>query len=422
MEAAPEAMAPAGADPRDARPFGLDWLIAPIAGTAFLREHWERAPLFVAREDPSYFRDLPGLDAVDELITATASGPARTDDEGRIVRTDRNGVLSERAIALGANGVPDIQDVYRAYDGGHTIVLNQIHRRSAAVALLCRALQEALQHRIGANLYLTPRAGQGFLAHVDTHDVFILQLHGEKLWRVGRPAHALPLRGARSGRIELDDPAEYRLRPGDVLYLPRGAPHEALTAATSSLHLTVGIYVYRWVDLLTEALGELAEEEVQLRTALPAGFLDRPLDARHATQLADDLVVALAGTDLLARAQRRLGAKLLRSGRAAAGGHFRSLDAVAELCGESVVARAPGVLCRVGADPDTASIEFDTNYVSGPAALRPALDFVAQHERFAVCELPGELSTEDKVDLVRRLVAEGLLIFIDHGNGGRRDG
>ena len=63
-------------------------------------------------------------------------------------------------------------------------------------------------------------------------------------------------------------------------------------------------------------------------------------------------------------------------------------------------------------------IEFATNYVSGPAPLEPALRFVAEHERFAVSELPGELTPEDKLDLVNRLVSEGLLICPDESYGG----
>jgi bifunctional lysine-specific demethylase and histidyl-hydroxylase NO66 len=114
----------------------------------------------------------------------------------------------------------------------------------------------------------------------------------------------------------------------------------------------------------------------------------------------------------------RLGTKLLGGGKAAGRGHFRALDAISGLTAESVVARAPGVLCRVRSTSEEVLIEFATNYVSGPLRLEPALKFVADHQQFAICELPGELSTEEKLDLVSRLVSEGLLNCTDESHGG----
>jgi bifunctional lysine-specific demethylase and histidyl-hydroxylase NO66 len=133
------------------QPFTLSWILHPLAAADFFRDHWETQPLFVGREDPDYFMDLPGLDAVDELITATTSGRVRWINDGHMVRTDARGNLSERPIRLDANGIPDLQDVFRAYDSGYTVVVNQLHRRSATVALMCRSLEVSLHHPVGVN-------------------------------------------------------------------------------------------------------------------------------------------------------------------------------------------------------------------------------------------------------------------------------
>src|SRR5690349_18883370 len=114
--------------------FSIDWLLHPMAAVDFFRTHWETHPLLVSRKCPDYFTELPGLDAVDELITATTSGQTSGSiNDGYIVRTDRSGALSERPVRLGTNGSPDIQDVYRAYHDGYSIVVNRVHRRSAVV-------------------------------------------------------------------------------------------------------------------------------------------------------------------------------------------------------------------------------------------------------------------------------------------------
>lgn len=392
------------------RPFDLDWLLHPIAKEDFFRAHWESEPLLINREDRNYFAGLPGLDAVDELIASTPVAWTRPGNGGRMVRTDRDGTTSIRYFQLNASGIPDIQDVYRAYENGYTIVVNRIHHRSAPVALLCHTLESALHHPVGVNLYLTPRGGQGLGVHVDTHDVFILQLHGNKEWRIAAPPKSLPLVSTKRDKLEsILDFRAYTLNPGDVLYLPRGFPHEAMTASSSSLHLTVGIYLYRWVDLLSEALRLVAEDRAEFRNALPPGFLDAPTDTAYLSKLTGQLASALMEQSLMERIKECLGSGLLQTAKAPTGAGFRSVDAISNLTPESVAIRAPGLFCRVRSNSTEAIIEFPANFVAGPALIEPALRFIAEHERFVIRELPGKLPTEDKIDLVARLVTEGLL-------------
>jgi hypothetical protein len=388
--------------------FSLDYLLHPVVAAEFLSVNWEEEPLLISRGNGEYYASLPGLDDVEELITATSAGRLRSPQDVGAIRSSQNGNLSKLDIPLVANGMPDIQGVYRAYSDGYTIVVNGVHRRSAAVAGLSRALESALHHPIGANLYLTPRDGQGFPPHVDTHDVFILQLHGSKEWHVGRPFMDLPLISADHGPLTLSDFRKFTLTPGDALYLPRGFPHEALTSNSSSLHLTVGIHTYRWLDFMVAALGVLAEEDINFRQALPPGFLDSPLQAR-VPELANRLSESLAEGPLAECTKVRLASKLLGNSKAAGPGHFRSLDLISSLTEDSVVARSSGLFCRVRTTSSEALIEFSTNFVSGPLFLESAFKFVAERERFAVRELAGELSIGEKLDIVSRLISEGLL-------------
>ena len=54
-----------------------------------------------------------------------------------------------------------------------------------------------LGHPVQANAYATPAGAQGFAVHHDTHDVFVLQVAGEKRWLVYEPALELPLKDQR---------------------------------------------------------------------------------------------------------------------------------------------------------------------------------------------------------------------------------
>ncbi|WP_168334681.1 cupin domain-containing protein [Rhizobium leguminosarum] len=395
----------------------LAWLLSPTPVDHFFEACWEQRHLFIGRVAPDYFSALPGIDDVDELITATTPGIARSTDDGLLVRADGNGEPSQRAFRTGANGIPDIHDIYRAYHDGHSVVLNRLHRRSAPIAALCEALEAELHHPVGANMYLTPAHSQGFSAHVDTHDVFILQLHGTKEWHVWSATDELPLASAAHQRLHLAaDFERCVLLPGDVLYLPRGVPHEAVTSSSSSLHLTVGIHVYRWLDLLREALEALAMQRPRLRKALPPGFLDRGITGDQLREVIAEASAGLLDEDLMRSVELHLGARLRTEPRVAQPGHFRSIDLITGLTDESRVSRSTGSICTARTSAGEARIEFAGNYVAGPAAMGPAVRFIAENEQFIVHQIPGDLSREDRLDLVSRLVSEGLLYLSDINN------
>ena len=137
-----------------------------------------------------------------------------------------------------------------------TVIIMTMQQRWAPVATLCRELEAFFRCPVHANLYLTPEGAQGFDAHFDTHEVFVLQLEGAKQWRLFGSPRPLPLVDERFDvpKDQLGPPREVRLEAGDLLYIPRGFVHEAFTSEQASLHLTVGVNVYRWADLLGEAL------------------------------------------------------------------------------------------------------------------------------------------------------------------------
>jgi ribosomal protein L16 Arg81 hydroxylase len=388
----------------------LEWLLDPLTPSSFFEEYYETAPLHVRRDDPDRFAGLLNVEDVDHLLTATVSTRARPGDGERLVRAEADGSLSERRVmSLADTGAVDVQAVYRAYGEGFTLIVNQVHRRSSPVALLCRELQAELHHPVGANLYVTPARSQGFLPHADTHDVFIVQLHGTKEWHVSAPHLELPLADETAGRQTLPDARAYALAPGDVLYLPRGFRHAALTGSSSSTHLTVGVHAFRWRDVFREAIDLLAADDVAFRTALPVEYFDEPFASERVAELSSRLGAALADQSFLERARERMRSRFVATSAPAGFGRFASLDAVGALEADSVVLRNPSVVCVVRRSDGEATIEFLGNYVAGPRFLEEAFRFIATHDRFTVAELPGDLSMPDRLDLVGRLVSEGLL-------------
>ncbi|MBA2296075.1 MAG: cupin-like domain-containing protein [Actinobacteria bacterium] len=262
-----------------------------MADPAAFAAAWGRDALHAtASELPRPFDDLLDLDAVDELLSRRG---LRTP----FLRLAKDGVVVPssaftRSGGVGAEIADQVDDaaVARLFAEGATIVLQALHRVWSPVMDFAHALGAELGHPVQVNAYVTPPSSRGFAAHYDIHDVFVLQVSGEKRWVVHEPVLEAPLRTQpwTSNRAAVERAAESSplldvvLRPGDALYLPRGFVHAADALGDVSAHLTVGIHVVTRYALL-QALVALGDDEEGLRTSLPLhlDLADEDLVARE---------------------------------------------------------------------------------------------------------------------------------------------
>jgi hypothetical protein len=294
-------------------------------------------------------------------------------------------------------GVADPDRVATAFEQGATIVLQALHLNWTPVARFCRALEAELGHPAQANSYYTPRRSQGFAVHHDTHDVFVLQISGEKHWRVYEPLWELPLKQQRYSKAlgEHGPPVlELTLRAGDTLYLPRGWLHDALTSETDSLHLTVGVNVYTWVEAIRAALEE-CEEDVEFRRSVPE-------DGEVEADLLDRLAARLSPEEVARRAR----ARFVSGRRPILDGQLEEVRALESIAVDTPLERRPTVI----ADLHGATLSFEGKHVTFPERVREELEaLVAADEPFTAAGLPGDLDDESRLVLVRRLIREGFL-------------
>jgi hypothetical protein len=285
------------------------------------------------------------------------------------------------------------------WERGATIVLQGLHLHRPELGAFCRSLERTLGHPAQVNAYYTPRAAQGLPVHHDTHDVFVLQVSGEKRWLVYEPALELPLRNQKY-TAEMGSPGEpvhdLVLRPGDMLYLPRGWLHEALTSESDSLHLTVGVNVVTWLDAFKSALEECGDE-LGFRRSIGDGGVD-------------ELVDVLRGRLTTDAVERRAAEKLARTRRPIRDGQLSQLRAIEELDVDSEVELRETVLVHASEHNGSFELTFDGKEVAFPARIRDEVSWILERdEAFTAADLPGDLDDESRLVLVRRLVREGLL-------------
>src|SRR5205823_5749289 len=109
---------------------------------------------------------------------------------------------------------------------------------------------------------------------------------------------------------------------------------------------------------------------------------------------------------------RLLSARELASRPAAPAARFAAIDpaAIKALHVGSHVRKRPGTPCRVVEGFGWISIQYPSHAVNAPLRMGPALEYIAHLEEFMISTLPGHVTDDEKVALVRQLVAEGLLL------------
>ena len=381
----------------------LDRCIEPVEAQRFLDEYWETKPLLVPRDEEGRFLDLLSMAEVERRI---ADGGLRW-PAFRVVKEGEKIVLSDYAEDIPWSPKPftasaRVERIADEFERGATIVLQALQLQHPALAEFCRDLEADLGHPVQANAYYTPASAQGFAVHHDTHDVFCLQVEGEKRWLVYPPVLELPLKHQKYVP-ELGEPGDpvldVTMRAGDMLYLPRGWLHQAMTSDTASLHLTVGVNVFTWRDAMKEALDEAAREDVELRRGVPS-------DGRSPEGLLDALAARLAPDQVSSR-QRQSFVKTRRPIRDDAFDQLRALD---ELDLDTPVELRRSVIADLSEAENELRLSFEGRELILPAFLRDDLAFLLEtDEPFSPSDLPGRLDDEGRLVLVRRLVREGLL-------------
>jgi bifunctional lysine-specific demethylase and histidyl-hydroxylase NO66 len=381
---------------------------------AFVRDHWARAPLLRRGAGPGGFDDLLSLDDVDRILSTTAPRAPYF----RLVKDGKPLPASAytKSGRIGSVPLSDLADpgrIFAEFAGGATIVLQGLQRYWAPLARFCRDLELFLTHPVQVNAYLTPPASRGLGVHHDTHDVFVLQVHGRKLWQVWDAAVPFPLGHQTKLPPGAEAPTEpplvgAELAPGDCLYVPRGFRHAARTAETASLHLTVGMLTYNWNDLLREVL-DLATEETWFREGLPIGFAEDP--AALAASLAERVAELRRFLDKvdLSRVAERAANRFWANRAPLLDGQLRQLLALDELDDATEVRRRPGATCRLRVAGDRLELLLGDRTLGMPAALEPAVRRLLAADRCTPADLAGELDPASRLVLVRRLVREGLL-------------
>ena len=385
----------------------LDWLISPIEKETFFDRYWEKRPLVVRRKQRDYFASLLSLDEVDRAITTLNLNYPNI--------TLKNADKPVTAADYTVRGALDVASVYQLFSQGSTIVLAFLDTIIPTLTSLCRSLESELSFPLQANAYLTPPGAKGAKHHYDTHDVFVLQIVGSKLWTIYGTPVQLPLRGQDFDPAVHEQGAqtmEFELEAGDVAYIPRGVVHDARSSESVSLHITLGILCYSWADLLLELAAEASLNDPALRKALPPGFAREEFDSAKAHAILEKLLQRLLVKSSLEAVLDRFTDQWISACPPLLRGQMNQMGLTDQIKIDSVVGARRHVVSLIRTDAASAALYCFGRKISFPVHAGEAARFAVSQPRFVVRELPGDLDDEGKLTLVRRLVREGLVVVL----------
>lgn len=434
--------------------YAFNWLLGKLSIEKFFSEYFEKKPIILHNE-PSKFQELDSVEIIKELVH---SGKLRY---GSDIDVTRYASSTGRETFNGKQGEFAKKEAWKFFmHSGCSMRLLRPQEHSDALWNLCSQLETFLSCVVGANIYLTPTASQGFAPHFDDIDAFVCQISGRKRWRVyaPRPDGLDELPRASSIDFSKEDMKasavlfDQVLVPGDLLYLPRGTVHEAKCPEQDggaehdldhcSLHVTISAFQkWTWADLLLEscelAIQSAAANDRALRRTLPLRFTDfigvSKGDARKEQRewfekMVENMVRRVGKAYTTDAAGDALATRFIRQ-RLPPPSHFTRRKACStEVRLQSAIRTIGGGIARIVMDHSSGgdglprlvhclnnsrgALEETGDETSVPCLPEEALavDFVIKrYPRYVIVkELPLE-DEEDRLELVRGLVDMGIL-------------
>ena len=230
-------------------------LLGGLTPAVFMRRHWQKKPLLVRQAWPGVQPPLARA-ALFELASAEGveSRLVQRPDERNPDRWHvRRGPLLRRALPP-------------ARRPGWTLLVQGLDLHVAAAHEMLQHFRFAPDARLDDLMMSWASDGGGVGPHLDSYDVFLLQVHGRRRWRVGqvlRGADAAVQAGQPLRILQHFEPEhDWVLEPGDMLYLPPHWGHDGIALGGDCMTCSVGFRAPATVPLAAELLQRVADEAI----------------------------------------------------------------------------------------------------------------------------------------------------------------
>lgn len=223
-------------------------LLGGLTPAQFMRRHWHKKPLLVRQAIPNF--QPPVLRPEMFALAAQESVESRLVQQIKGGWKLRHGPFARRSLPAMSQ---------REW----TLLVQGVDLHNDAVHQLMQQFRFVPEARLDDLMISYATDGGGVGPHFDSYDVFLLQAHGRRRWRIGRQKdltlkEGIPLKVL----AEFEPEEEFVLEPGDMLYLPPRYAHDGI-AEGECMTYSIGFRAPARAELAQELLVRLSEDAAE---------------------------------------------------------------------------------------------------------------------------------------------------------------
>ncbi len=229
-------------------------LLAGLSPQQFMQQHWQKKPLLIRQA-------IPGLTALlDRSALFALAG--REEVESRLI-------VQEAASEEAAEGWQLTHGPFKRRalpaltQKQWTLLVQGVDTHDDEFHRLLQQFRFVPDARLDDVMVSYASEGGGVGPHFDSYDVFLLQAHGQRRWRIGQQKDLtlrddVPLKVLENFEYE----EEFILNPGDMLYLPPRYAHDGV-AMNECMTYSIGFRAPEGRGLALELLQHMVDELVE---------------------------------------------------------------------------------------------------------------------------------------------------------------
>ncbi len=207
-------------------------LLGDVSLKKFLQQYWQKKPLLIRQAIP----DMSALLSREALFALAG----RDDVESRLITNFRQQWKMQHG---------PVARLPKPEQKNWTLLIQGVNLHDDQASKLLNQFRFIPDSRLDDLMISYASDGGGVGAHFDSYDVFLLQAHGKRRWRISSQEDltlqaGMPLKILQNFIPE----SEFTLEPGDMLYLPPHVAHEGV-AVGECMTYSIGFRAPAWQEL-----------------------------------------------------------------------------------------------------------------------------------------------------------------------------
>lgn len=388
--------------------FDFGYILNPLTIEDFFANYYEKKPLVIKRNQPNYYDPVLTINDVNDLLSNSdliypnlfmvkqSEGATHTEYTYNVTAANKPPI----------EGIVDKEKLFSLFSEGNTIVLNALDRHFSKIHRLCFVTETTFNARAQANFYLTPINSQGFEAHWDTHDVFLLQIGGSKNWKLFESPIELPSKkqSYNGGWTRTTPTHDFVLEQGDLLYIPRGFIHEGHSTENISLHITLGIHTFKYSDIVRELVKNI-EDELFFRKSLP---LANSLNSLQIKEF-QERIMRYISEDKIGNALNYIKESFISRRLIDATDRLNDYINLKNISISSILTKRERILFEIRSTDNFVELRFYNKSIKFPLHVKKSIEFIIQTECFKIADIDENIDDSGKLIVCKKLIEEGFL-------------